>query len=142
MPKGKKKKEIFSKKKKLFQDEFIWLMVLGLWMAGIFIASSVAGSGENYWDLRTFLERKGAHVFEFFILAYLVWKVADFQKLIFRKKLYVVFLLPFVYAVSDEIHQLFVFGREGKALDVGIDLIGILSLIFLLEIGKRLFPKK
>lgn len=158
MPKGKKKKENYSKKnpiplgrsrsilrngtKKPFSDEFIWFLILGLWAAGIFIASSVEGSGENYWDLRTFLERKGAHIFEFFVLAYLVWKVAYFWKIGFWRKIFFVFFIPFLYAVSDEIHQLFVFGREGKALDVGIDLIGILSFILLAVVGRRIFLQK
>jgi hypothetical protein len=124
------------------RDEFVWLLVLGLWMAGIFIASSVPGSGENYWDLRTFLERKGAHVFEFFVLAYLAWKVASYHKFDFRKKAAIAFLISFIYAVSDEIHQLFVFGREGKALDVGIDLIGIMLFILFLAAGKRIISKE
>ncbi len=139
MPREKKKKEKFLKKKGQFGDEFAWLLILGLWAAGIFIASSVPGSGEYYWNLQTFFERKGAHVFEFFVLAYLVWKVADFQRISFKGKIYFVFFASFFYAVSDEVHQLFVFGREGKALDVGIDLIGILSFILLIRLIKRMF---
>ncbi|MFA5925670.1 MAG: VanZ family protein [Parcubacteria group bacterium] len=142
MPKEKKKKEESSKRKKRFSGEFIWLLMLFIWAAGIFTASSIPGSGEHYWDLGVFLERKGAHIFEFFVLAYLVWKVTDFHETAFSKKIFFVFLMPFIYAVSDEAHQLFVFGREGKPLDVGIDLIGILSFILLILIWRRIFSKE
>ena len=39
-------------------------------------------------------------------------------------------LLAFVWAVSDEIHQLFVSGRQGKITDVLIDLLGILLAVW------------
>jgi len=35
-------------------------------------------------------------------------------------------IIAMLYAFSDEYHQTFVFGREGKLKDVGIDSIGIL----------------
>jgi hypothetical protein len=142
MQKGKKKKENFSKKKKPFRDEFVWLLVLGFWMAGIFIASSVPGTGENYWDFRTFLERKGAHVLEYFVLAYLFWKVTAFQEISFSRKMIISVFAALLYAFSDEIHQLFVFGREGQLLDVGIDFAGILLFILLVEVKTGIFPKE
>jgi VanZ family protein len=36
-------------------------------------------------------------------------------------------LFSILYAVSDEVHQLYVPGRNGSALDVGIDACGVLA---------------
>jgi len=131
----KKKKENYSKKKRPFEEEFIWHLALGLWMLGIFVLSGIEGSGQNYYDLRMLIERKGAHIFEFFVLAYLFWKVLSFYSLEFRKRAWLTFLLSLLFASWDEVHQLFVFGREGKIVDVGIDLVGI--LIFIIALGFR-----
>lgn len=101
-----------------------------LWMVVIFTFSSIHGSG-TYFEppLWYVLERKGAHMIEFSILAFLV---ASFLStyIVFRKdtKLFFcsVFLFCLVYAFSDEIHQFFVFGREARFTDVVIDSGGIL----------------
>jgi hypothetical protein len=130
MPKARKKKDGYSKERKPFGEGFAWLLLLGLWMAGIFIASSTEGSGEHYYNLRMLIERKGAHVFEFFVLAYLSWKVLRCSLSDFKRILVFVFLFSLSYAISDEFHQLFVFGREGKLLDIGIDCIGIFLFLF------------
>ena len=133
MPKGKKKRENYFERRGLHFDELIWHALLGLWMLGIFIASGIEGSGEHYYDLVMLIERKGAHVFEFLVLAYLFWTVSFFYSLKFRQQVWLTFLFSFLYASWDEVHQLFVFGREGKILDVGIDLAGVILFIVLLQ---------
>ncbi len=83
--------------------------------------------------------RKTAHmteymIFTFSLLAALwVWGVRN-------RKLYVLaFLLVVLFASSDEIHQLFVPGRSGRATDVLIDSVGSMIGLFLvhLTVGKR-----
>ncbi len=74
--------------------------------------------------------RKAAHMTEFGILSFTVW----FDLLFWtdsRKKLYLlaVFISLF-YAGTDEIHQLFVRGRNGCFADVLVDLSGI-SIVML-----------
>jgi VanZ family protein len=86
------------------------------WAALIFALSSIPslGSGLGTWDL---VLRKIAHATEFAILAALLvralrhtgWAVA----------------IGVAYAVSDEIHQSFVSGRQGALRDVGIDAVGV-----------------
>ncbi|MDD5084111.1 MAG: VanZ family protein [Candidatus Moranbacteria bacterium] len=98
-----------------------------VWMAGIFYLSSLPGSGAAYEMPRAMLiERKGAHIFEYFILTLLWVRVFSF---LFSKNERVAMgfsiLSALIYAVSDEIHQLFVFARTGKLTDVLIDSIGI-----------------
>lgn len=72
-------------------------------------------------------ERKGAHVFEFlilFLLAYNAFRLT-FPKETFRFLGTLAVSFSLLYAFSDETHQLFVPGREGKLSDVGIDVAGI-----------------
>ena len=86
------------------------------WAAVIFAFSSIPslGTGLGTWDL---VLRKIAHATEFAILAALLvralrhtgWAVA----------------VAIAYAVSDEIHQSFVSGREGAPRDVAIDAVGV-----------------
>ena len=86
------------------------------WAAVIFAFSSVPslGTGLGTWDL---VLRKIAHATEFAILAALLvralrhagWAVA----------------IGIAYAVSDEIHQSFVAGRQGSPWDVAIDSVGV-----------------
>lgn len=86
------------------------------WAALIFALSSVPdlGTGLGGWDVGL---RKVAHAAEFAILAALLvralrrtgWAIA----------------LGIAYAISDEIHQSFVEGRQGTVLDVGIDSVGV-----------------
>jgi VanZ family protein len=86
------------------------------WATVIFALSSIPslGTGLETWD---FMLRKIAHATEFAILAALLvralrhtgWAVA----------------IAIAYAVSDEIHQSFVSGRQGSPRDVGIDAVGV-----------------
>jgi VanZ family protein len=41
------------------------------------------------------------------------------------------FLITVLYAVSDEYHQTFIFGRQGAARDVLIDSAGVLLTVWL-----------
>lgn len=45
--------------------------------------------------------------------------------------------IAFVYAITDEYHQDFIEGRNGRALDVGIDMIGIIVASMLLRYDPR-----
>lgn len=73
--------------------------------------------------------RKSAHVFEFLVLGVLSsMNSVEY----FRKRTYLLSLAFCIfYALSDEVHQLFIQGRAGKAGDVLIDSIGAFIGIFL-----------
>ena len=119
-----------------------WIVVLMLWMAEIFVLSQIPGTDQRFPDIIYFIERKAAHVTEFFILAFLIYKVLGFYRLTLGGKLGLIFFLALFWAAIDEIHQTFVFGRDGNFLDVGIDSIGIfmfLGLILVLRISKSSF---
>jgi VanZ family protein len=86
-----------------------------------------------FGDLANFVVRKCAHFLEYMILALLVLNVV---KLYFNMKQVIIITIVFVflYACSDEIHQLFVPGREGAIRDVIIDTCGGITLI-LIKLG-------
>lgn len=107
------------------------------WMSVIFYLSSIEGRGGNYEPpLWYVLERKSAHVFEYLILSMLVMYFTSLYEQIKRKKrIWIASVLVFCigYAISDEIHQLFVEGRSGRVFDVGVDTLGILAGIIFFQ---------
>lgn len=111
-----------------------------VWMGVIFYFSSWQGNGDTYiHSVWFYVERKGAHVFEFFVLNLLLINLL-LRKYATKKGVAVVSSLgALLYALLDETHQLFVFGREGKITDVGFDSIGIIlaAMIFWLFIKIR-----
>ncbi len=106
--------------------------LLVLWMGVIFSFSSFPGSPVKYeMPFTLYLERKGAHVFEFFLLALLAWNAlhAFFPKEKRSFLLSIVAMSVLFYAFLDETHQMFVPGREGKLTDILYDSSGILIAI-------------
>ena len=89
----------------------------------------------------TYPIRKLAHYTLYFILGILSFLVVKDYSI--NKKLIIYSLLIcFLYACSDEFHQLFIIGRSARVLDVMIDTFGSLCgisifYIFNKEISKR-----
>lgn len=132
--------------KKLFN-----IIILILWMILIFTMSSfnAAESGEQSGMIVNFINhiihvdnikllsliiRKLAHFTEYLILGILVANV--FYKC--NKRLLLTIIICIIYAVSDEIHQIFVPGRSCQLLDVIIDSLGSITGIFIYKIFKKL----
>jgi len=115
-----------------------------VWAVLIYYLSSISGLavGEGAVDFWT---RKPAHVVEYAILFLLLFRAIRGG---FGKKWRVgeiglgAGVLAFVYAVSDEIHQVFVPLRTGKIGDLGFDLLGILAGLFLAHFYLRQPSKK
>lgn len=71
---------------------------------------------------------------EYFILVFLLYRAFKGTfRLSFWSLFFWPFSLTFLYAVSDEIHQLFVFGRSGNIPDVIIDTLGIIGFYLFLK---------
>ncbi len=90
------------------------------------------GRGDR--EIYSFIIRKTAHFTEYFILGLLLFK-GFFSEGKLKKAFVVSFFAGLLYAVSDEIHQYFIPGREMRAFDVFIDSLGViaglgLSLVF------------
>ena len=86
------------------------------WAAVIFVLSSIPdlGTGLGGWDL---VLRKIAHTAEYAVLGFLLLRATGNIQLALG--------LGIAYAVSDELHQHFVPGRQGAPLDVLIDAVGV-----------------
>lgn len=73
--------------------------------------------------------RKSAHVVAFAILTFLIFQsLRPYTKKVYRYS----FLLSFLYACTDEIHQYFIPGRSALVTDVLIDSIGIIIALLIL----------
>lgn len=112
----------------------LWVPVV-VWAGIIFWFSSIP-------DLKTgleydFLLRKIAHITEYFILTFLLYRAFRDS---FSMNAFCLFMYPaifsFLYAISDEIHQYFVSNRRCSAQDVLIDGIGIIGSCILIRIRK------
>ncbi len=125
-----------------------------IWMVLIFLFSNESGidssrtSGffvqiiEKYFlfipiPILTFLLRKCAHMFLYFILSILTFYVMKNKP----KHAWVTILFCLFYACTDEIHQIFVMGRSGCIQDVWIDMIGVMIGMFLIYFIKRIRKK-
>lgn len=75
-------------------------------------------------DTITLIVRKGAHILEYLILGILVINVLKDYYDINYKYCLIGLLICYIYACSDEVHQLFVPGRSGKIIDTFVDLVG------------------
>ena len=95
---------------------------------------------ENFKDMISFLIRKAAHMSEYAILAILVYKYFASRKM--RHVYSYAFIISVLYACSDEIHQLFVSGRSGEMMDVGIDSCGAFIGLSLLSIVMHIMNKR
>lgn len=83
------------------------------------------GSDDFIWVIR-----KLAHFTEFFILGVFVFRIG--------LSFWTAFLTIFLYALSDELHQYFVPGRQAAFLDVCIDSLGgILSLSLMRSVFRK-----
>jgi VanZ like family len=93
----------------------LWAPVV-LWAAVIFAFSSVPdlGTGLGTWDL---VLRKIAHAGEFAVLGALLQRALRDER--------AALAVGVAYAISDEVHQIFVPGRVGSPLDVAIDSVGV-----------------
>lgn len=69
--------------------------------------------------------RKLAHVGEYAVLALLLVRALRLHGLSPKRVVLAAACVSVLYAVSDEVHQTFVPGRNGVWRDVGIDAVGI-----------------
>ena len=138
-----------------------WIAVV-LWMAFIFyLSAQVAEQSNNVstgiteiiievvetvvpekeLDIKTVnhFVRKNAHFFTYFMLGILVVNALAASGVKGFKGIAIAFLICVLYAVSDEVHQLYVPGRGCQITDVLIDSGGALAGISLFTLLRRIF---
>ncbi len=101
-----------------------WLPPI-LWMVLIFYLSSYERALISEKRILNFLFFKTLHVLEYALLYFLTFRALNTLGLEKKKTQLFAFVISFVYAISDELHQTFVPTREGKLRDIFIDLGGI-----------------
>jgi VanZ family protein len=136
-----------------------WALVV-IWAIVIFVFSSQSGeiSNENNkfiveilsriginldsitGGIANFIIRKAAHFTEYFILYMLLYNalIDDFYPM---STFILAISLTFLYAASDEIHQMFVPGRGPAVLDVFIDTSGGATAALVLYIKDIIFKR-
>lgn len=147
----------------MFRRKLPWMPVI-LWMLVIFYLSSQSADQSNQLsmgvtvriyeavnillpelevDVFNHMVRKYAHFFAYMILGILSVNALYLNGIKDRKAILYSFIISFLYAISDEIHQIFVPGRAGQVMDVLIDSSGgiigiaIYASVYSLTIGKR-----
>jgi len=104
----------------------LWLPAL-IWAGVIFGFSSLTINRVVEFSWVDFVIKKTAHVIEYAILFWLMFRAWTNQGIEVKKSTVVyIFIICLLYALSDEWHQTFVSGREGTLRDVGFDTIGML----------------
>ena len=122
-----------------------------IWMIIIFMFSSQTGDESSMisdtivnkticiykncdFELATFIIRKFAHLFMYFILGILVMN--NFK--ISKKNIIYALIICILYSISDEIHQIFSYERSAEIRDIFIDSIGsFIGIIFTCKIKKN-----
>lgn len=72
----------------------------------------------------TFLTRKAAHTFIYFVLGILMFNVVRSYDISTRRAIWMSIVFVCGYACTDEFHQIFVSGRSPEITDVMIDTCG------------------
>lgn len=108
------------KPSKLRSLVYRWLPLL-LWMAAIFVVSGQASTSVPQFGAWDIFIKKAGH-----FAAYALFYVLALRA---TRNPWAAFALSFVYAVSDELHQTTVVGRNGRFTDVLIDSAGALTML-------------
>jgi len=122
--------------KKFFLFLGLWLPV-GFWCGLIFYLSSLPNL-QTSWGLWDVILRKIAHISEYGILAFLLWRAIFHSSNVNLSRTYFWSgALSLLYAASDEFHQTFVPTRRGTVYDIFIDGLGIALVLFFLIVRKK-----
>jgi VanZ family protein len=106
----------FSHQPSVQSDEQSYLVISMLRTIGINFNSA-------FGELSNFVIRKLGHFTEYFILYVLFYNVLK-EYFEFKSSIILSIVFVFLYACSDEFHQLFIIGREGSIRDVILDTSG------------------
>jgi len=109
------------------------------WLAAIYYLSNNTLNEfvivTDWWE---FIIRKLAHMFEYGVLTYLIFRIlGQTEKRHVNWNLFWSFAFTIMYAISDEYHQSFITGRTGTYRDVIIDSAGSLVAIWLIYLNWR-----
>jgi VanZ family protein len=102
-------------------------------MAAIFALSSQPALPNMTVNMLDVAAKKIAHFGEFAILTILIGRAIAQSRVLRTGEMLAIVALALCYALSDEIHQSFVPGRNPSAIDFAIDAIGVAAGVLLLS---------
>ena len=122
--------------KKSSQSIFLgrWLPVF-LWAVVIFALSSISQITVAEFFLWDFAAKKVAHLAEYAVLYALFLRATE-------KNWVLSFALTMIYAVTDEIHQSFVPGRNAAVYDLAFDFSGAAISAYVIWKLRQIRPKR
>ena len=80
--------------------------------------------------------RECAHAFEYFVLGFLTFK--NLENFNIKNKYVITLLFCFIFALFDEVHQLFINGRTFQIIDILIDVLGTSLFLAITTIKKKI----
>jgi len=86
--------------------------------------------------------RKLAHYLIYTLGGIIIFLHVNLYKVKLKEKVFISWIAGTVYAITDEIHQLFIPGRSGEIRDVSIDSLGTISGIIICLIVLKILQKK
>ena len=99
---------------------------------------------EEFVEKINFFVRKTAHFTEYMILG-MLWLFClqsnPRKNTVLKHNICISIFASTCYAISDEFHQLFVVGRAGRWMDVGIDTLGVIVGVGISGISIKLLQK-
>ena len=145
--------------KKIIITRIILIILIILWMNLVFgfsgqngeqssgisykISMLITGNNEEIAKMIEPYVRKIAHFSEYAVGAILIYLlIYTFPKVSSKIRNISSIIITIIYAISDEIHQLYIPGREGKIVDVYIDTLGIITGILFINLIIKIFNKK
>ena len=145
--------------KKIIITRIILIILIILWMNLVFgfsgqdgeqssgisykISMLITGNNEEIAKIIEPYIRKIAHFSEYAVGAILIYLlIYTFPKVPSKIRNISSIIITIIYAISDEIHQLYIPGREGKIVDVYIDTLGIITGILFINLIIKIINKK
>ncbi|HJY99042.1 MAG TPA: VanZ family protein [Patescibacteria group bacterium] len=128
-------------KDKFLRVASLWLPVI-IWAFLIyrFSSGSIPVASTVFW--KDFTVKKTGHVFLFGVLAVLFYRAFVGEGFPRKKAALWAVMFSAFYGATDEYHQMFTQGREGRIRDVFIDTLGASVFIFLVYKLLPNLPKK
>lgn len=124
----------------LFRPRHVLTHVLPLilWAGVIYVLSDQPDLRSPFATTLDLVLRKAAHLGEYALLALLVVRMIRLRLGRSMRLIVLTLIVCALYAITDEVHQVFVPGRVGAIADVGIDSIGsfIAAALYVIRLPK------
>src|SRR3989344_4405273 len=117
-------KMIRNTKYEILNTVFLYWIPVFAWAGVIFYFSSIPSLESGFAVSVDWALRKAAHIGVYAVLTLLIFRALhNGHNIEIKKALLWAAVFALGYALSDEFHQLYVPGRQGRLRDVGIDIV-------------------